>query len=236
VIQKRNSAWPASGGNASRIYDAVKARLLDGELRSGESISTEDLAAEFGVSKQPTMEALRVLATEGFIDIIPQVGVRVKVCSDVEFADFFQVFAAAEGVAASLAAARHTQEELIELQQLSQRIEANCQEWRTARERTRGYRILNRSFHQLIHNMAHSQVIESLAGTFWDKSDFYINAALPDGALSHRELTERLEEHRRIVGAIAASDEEAVRAIVEGHITRNIALRGLTQSHQRLHS
>ena len=61
------------------VYDLLKDRLLEGEYQSGERLSVESLKAEFGVSKQPVMEALRRLSSEGLVEIIPQVGCRVPV-------------------------------------------------------------------------------------------------------------------------------------------------------------
>src|SRR6201996_6238917 len=71
------------------VYDLLKERLLEGEFQAGQRLSVESLKTEFGVSKQPVMDALRRLATAGLIEIIPQVGSRVPVYSGADVTDFF---------------------------------------------------------------------------------------------------------------------------------------------------
>src|SRR4029079_8661472 len=66
------------------VYDQLKERLLEGRYTAGERLSTEALRTEFGVSKQPVMEALRRLAGDGLVEIVPQVGSRVATYSPRE--------------------------------------------------------------------------------------------------------------------------------------------------------
>ena len=70
-------------------YQLVLQRLRDGDYASGQRISVEDLVLELGASRQPVMDALKRLSTEGFLDIIPQVGVQVVDPERDDFIDFF---------------------------------------------------------------------------------------------------------------------------------------------------
>ena len=90
----------------------IKGRLLDGIYTPGQKLVVEDLSAEFGVSRQPIMEALRVLSAEGLVTIIPQVGCRVASYGAQEVRDFFALFATMEGAVAALAATRRTDADL----------------------------------------------------------------------------------------------------------------------------
>jgi DNA-binding GntR family transcriptional regulator len=54
------------------VYDQLKERLLEGRYAAGDRLSAEALRTEFGVSKQPVMEAVRRLARDGLIEIVPQ--------------------------------------------------------------------------------------------------------------------------------------------------------------------
>ena len=56
------------------VYDMLRERLLEGRYPAGTRLPTDDLRAELGVSKQPVMEALRRLAADGVVQIVPQVG------------------------------------------------------------------------------------------------------------------------------------------------------------------
>lgn len=87
-------------------YQLVLQRLRDGDYASGQRISVEELVLELGASRQPVMDALKRLSTEGFLDIIPQVGVRVIVPQRDDFVDFFRLLANVDGLCAELAAER----------------------------------------------------------------------------------------------------------------------------------
>ena len=97
------------------VYDLLKERLLEGEYQAGERLSVEALKAEFGVSKQPVMEALRRLSSEGLVEIIPQVGCRVPVYGSADVSDFFAIFGGMEGAVAGVAAQRCTDAQVDEL-------------------------------------------------------------------------------------------------------------------------
>src|SRR6202050_5732209 len=97
------------------VYDLLKERLLEGEFQAGQRRPVEALKAEFGVSKQPVMEALRRLSSEGLVEIIPQVGCRVPVYSGADVSDFFAIFGGMEGAVAGVAAQRCTDDQIDQL-------------------------------------------------------------------------------------------------------------------------
>jgi hypothetical protein len=71
--------------------------------------------AEFGASKQPVMEALRRLSSEGLVEIIPQVRCRVPVYDGADASDFFAIFGGTERAVAGVAAQRCTEAQVDEL-------------------------------------------------------------------------------------------------------------------------
>jgi DNA-binding GntR family transcriptional regulator len=108
---------------ASVVYEELRARLISGHFRQGARISVEPLKAEFSVSKQPIMEALRLLSADGLVDIIPQVGSVVATYPRREIADFFDMFAGFEGAIAAAAANRRSHEQLNQIEMISTRLE-----------------------------------------------------------------------------------------------------------------
>jgi hypothetical protein len=64
----------AGGPLNQAVYDVLRERLLEGRYPAGTRLPTDDLRSELGVSKQPVMEALRRLAADGMVQIVPQVG------------------------------------------------------------------------------------------------------------------------------------------------------------------
>jgi len=148
---------PAAASSGRRlapvVYDLLKERLLEGEFQAGERLPVEALRVEFGVSKQPVMEALRRLSSEGLVEIIPQVGCRVPVYSGADVSDFFAIFGGMEGAVAGVAAQRCTDAQIDQLSAANGEIRRLIDEPDPA-ARSRGYLVLNRRFHGIIQDMA----------------------------------------------------------------------------------
>lgn len=206
------------------MLEELKQRLLEGRYAAGSRISIEELKTEFGVSKQPVMDALRRLESLGIVQIVPQSGCRVSEYSFREVQDFFNLFGAFEGEIAAAAATRRTDQQLPELDEAWQRIEqleANPE----ARDRSRGYRLRNREFHLAIHRMAHSRVMAELSERMWDRSDFFINTVGEQLPLAD-VVSERNHDHDVIREAIRTRNPEVARVAMERHIIGTVALFG----------
>ena len=90
------------------VLDELKERLLSGQYAAGSRISIEEVKAEFGVSKQPVMDAMRRLEAIGIVQIVPQSGCRVARYTSQEILDFFNLFGSFEGeIAAAAASSTH---------------------------------------------------------------------------------------------------------------------------------
>lgn len=206
----------AGGRLLGRIYEAIQSRLLDGEYAAGRKLSVESIRAEFGVSKQPVMEALRLLSADGLVEIYPQIGCVVTTYSLEEVEDFFRIFAGFESVIAAAAAQRRTDEDLDELYLAARRMDRLNSEPDPA-IRARQYRIQNRNFHEIIHRMASSRVMTNMSRRMWDLSDFLINTTgAPQPFRS--AVAERNEDHARIISALDAGDAESAKREMEKHI------------------
>jgi DNA-binding GntR family transcriptional regulator len=212
---------PAPTSHAMRVRDDLLERLVSGRYSPGARISIEDLKAEYGVSKQPIMDALRRLETTGLVLIVPQSGCRVVAYSADEVADFFGLFARFEGEVAAAAADRRTDAQLERLASVSGQL-AGLDDIADAGARADGYRRLNRRFHLVIHQMAASRVMAGLSERMWDMSDFLIATSAGPAAAAAGEH-HRNEEHDLIRTAITFGEPEIARAAMESHIRGSIA-------------
>jgi DNA-binding GntR family transcriptional regulator len=203
-------------------HQEIKDRLLDGVYTPGQKLSVEELSSELEVSKQPVMEALRLLSADGLVTIIPQVGCRVAAYDDQEVRDFFALFASMEGAVTGLAASRRTDAELRALDEISARIGALMDEQDPA-TRAHAYRVRNREFHAQIHAMADSAIIVDLSQRMWDRSDFLINTT--DLAHPLHIIADRHHDHEKIRRALRARDSELARRTMEDHILSNLATK-----------
>ncbi|EQD82485.1 GntR family transcriptional regulator [Saccharopolyspora erythraea NRRL 2338] len=90
-----------------QVRDALQARIADGRLRPGDRLFEQDIAAEFGISRVPVREAIRMLQSEGFVEVMPRRrGVFVRGLDRHQAEELFEVREALEVFAARLAAQR----------------------------------------------------------------------------------------------------------------------------------
>jgi DNA-binding GntR family transcriptional regulator len=90
---------------------------------SCEWINEPELCQQLQISRTPLREALKVLATEGMVELVPRRGAHVAQLSTRELVDLFEALSGIEGLAAQLAAVRMSVGDLEKLSQLQILIE-----------------------------------------------------------------------------------------------------------------
>jgi DNA-binding GntR family transcriptional regulator len=103
---------------SSQVKDRILTWIVQGDLPPGSRLVETRLAQQLGTSQAPIREALRDLATLGFIETQPYKGSWVRKPSKRELIEAVEVRAELEGLAARLAAARRTDECVAELEEL----------------------------------------------------------------------------------------------------------------------
>ncbi|MBB1499362.1 GntR family transcriptional regulator [Paracoccus sp. MC1862] len=103
---------PAAQRIGTTLHGEILSRLRDhvvhGDLPDGARISERELCERFGVSRTPLREALKVLASEGLIELLPNRGARVKVLTPDEIGELFDLMGGLEALAGRLACERIT--------------------------------------------------------------------------------------------------------------------------------
>jgi DNA-binding GntR family transcriptional regulator len=105
------------------IADIVRERIR-GELAPGARLVESDIATEFGISRSPIREALRLLERDGLVELIPHKGAVVTPIDVRDVEDIYAARMAVEGLAARYTAERMTEEGLAELQAAFERVAA----------------------------------------------------------------------------------------------------------------
>lgn len=195
------------------IYETVKKLLVSGEYEFGERLSPIALAEKFETSRQPIMEVMKQLERDHLVEIVPQVGCRVRLPKLRDVADFYEVFGVVEGLITSLAAKRATSDDIAKLKAVTHDLAKDMTAESLTVDR---YITINRSFHGAVHEVAASPEIRAAAESYWDRSDFMLASARPPVWLDTASLA--YEEHVEILGRIEAGDAPGARALVERHI------------------
>ena len=191
------------------ITERLRDQILINQLKPGERLIADDLALTFGVSRSMIREALLLLATEGFINIIPRKGTFVTQMSAKQANDLFEVRLLLEGQVASLAAERRTDENLRDLRETADRglaaaLAGNVDQLPA----------LNTRFHNLLADTADNDYLTETLSRLSNINQWVYSRRIIERS------TDSWKEHLRIVDAIEQMDPNAAKAAAHDHITR----------------
>lgn len=193
---------------APDLVEQVYARLLDaiseGSLAPGERITQEDIAERLAVSRQPVLQALRLLKKDGFVHDAPGRGVLVAPLDAAWTLKIYQVRGALDALAARLAAALRT------------RIDPKLIEQGRKAARGRDVKAMidaDLAFHCAIYAASGNPLIEQSATQHWRHLRRVMGAVLQQS--KQREAL--WDEHEAIAKAIAAGDGERAARMIEEH-------------------
>jgi DNA-binding GntR family transcriptional regulator len=107
---------------SDRVYRDLRELLLAGQVRPGQKLTLKGMADALGTSQMPVREAIRQLAAEGALEILPNRGIRVPLMTKNRFRELLQIRLALEGLAVEQAAKRITAAELKVAEQLHESL------------------------------------------------------------------------------------------------------------------
>lgn len=197
---------------ADKVFTQLQDAIVKGELVAGSRVSEAELVARYGVSRGPLREALRRLEGRQLITRIPHVGVRIMALSLDELLQIYQVRETLEGLACRLAAQHMSDAEIDGLKELLARHEQQI-----AEQEGRAYiqEEGNVDFHYRIIQGSHNAVlIQMLCGELYHRVRIYRGQF----SVTEGRPAKALDEHRRIVEAIAARDGELAEFLMRRHI------------------
>jgi DNA-binding GntR family transcriptional regulator len=200
---------PVTGLKPERVAGLVREMILQDELTPGAPIRERTLAEKLNVSRTPLREALKILATEGLVELQPRRGATVAAPGDRETRELLQLLGALEGFAAGLCCRSATAEDLKEIRALHYEMLAAY----TRGDRL-GYFHRNQDIHRAIVRATRNDVLIEHHGR--------VNARVYRVRYISNLKTERWEsairEHEQILGALERRDSEALRGILENHV------------------
>lgn len=108
--------------NVSTAVEMIRQKLLAGEYMPGDRLGEAEIAGELGISRTPVREALRILSSDGLIEINKNRGARVAEWSEEELTNVFEVRIRLEGLAARKAAERATPDQIERLEYFAREV------------------------------------------------------------------------------------------------------------------
>lgn len=201
----------------------IRDMITEGHLEPGSKISEKQLCELFGISRTPLREALKVLATEGLLELLPNRGARVAKHTRKDLGDLFHVMAALEGLAGELACQNVTEPALNEIRALHHEMLAHY----ARRDRAAYFRV-NQAIHEAIIAAADNRVLSMLYESLRGR----IRPARFMANLSRERWGEAVSEHGEILEALSRRDGARLRELLRLHLEhkyRSLAAAGAAE-------
>jgi DNA-binding GntR family transcriptional regulator len=205
----------ASTLNISRRYlhDEVAERLresiLGGELEPRARINEVDLCERFGISRTPLREAIKILATEGLLELLPNRGARVASISAEEVNEMIEVIGGLEATAADLACRNITEEEIAAIEA---KHVAMVAAWK--RKDHTAYFTLNREIHEMIMRASRNATLQSIYANLSGR----IQRARYGAHKTPAQWKKAVDEHETILALLKKRDGERLAVVLREHI------------------
>ncbi|HEV2543903.1 MAG TPA: GntR family transcriptional regulator [Methylobacterium sp.] len=181
------------------LHDEVLARLRDfiveGNLAPGARVPERLLCERFGISRTPLREALKVLASEGLIDLLPNRGARVRRIGEREIVELFDVMGGLEALAGRLACERITDAAYAEIERLHHEMYGHY-----LRRDLHGYFACNQAIHDRIVEAADNAALSATYASFTGRLRRARYSANLDA--NRDRWGEAMREHEEILDAL----------------------------------
>ena len=200
-----------------QVAEKLRVRILNHSLGAGSWIDEQALSAEFGISRTPLREALKVLAAEGLVTMKLRRGAYVTEVSERDLSDVFHLLALLESDAAGVVAQTATAAQIAHLEALHRTLEAS------AADRDRFF-AANEAFHMALLELADNrwrvQVVVDL------RKVMKLNRH--HSLFKQGRLEASLAEHRALMAALRAHDPARAQQLMREHMANGQAAASLS--------
>lgn len=195
---------------STRIADELRTQILDGTLSPGERIRQEELAEQFGASRIPVREALRILVTDGLVNMVSNSGAWVSSLTQAECSELYQMRERLEPLLLRYSVPNLDEVTIAELGEMVEQMRAV--------DDIEEFMRLDRAFHWKTYAGAHTSTLGELIERLWNTTQPYRRVFTRLVRSEGIEVTHL--EHELLVEAIRRRDSEEAERILLGHIRR----------------
>jgi DNA-binding GntR family transcriptional regulator len=193
------------------VAERLRQQIFARQLEPGSWIDEQKLAAEFGISRTPLREALKVLAVEGLVTMKVRRGAYVTEMSRDDVAQVYHLLALLESDAAGMVARHASEAQLDELRQLHERLE------KQVRQRD-AFFATNEQFHMKLLELAENRWRQQIVADLRKVMKLNRHHSL----FKQGRLADSLAEHRALMQALLARDAEAATRLMRQHFDNGL--------------
>jgi DNA-binding GntR family transcriptional regulator len=192
-----------------QVAQRLRQRIIEGQLAPGAKLNERELSEQLQVSRTPLREAIKMLAAEGLVALLPNRGAVVAQMSPAVVADTFELIAGLEGLSGELAAQRISPAQLAEVRALHFEMLAAH-----ARRDLPTYYRLNAAIHNAINAAAGNAVLTET----YRQVNARLQALRFRSNFDERKWAAAVQEHEQMVEHLARRDGPALRRLMEQHV------------------
>ncbi len=190
------------------VVTALRERILSGGVPPGERLIEGKLSEELGVSRMPVREALRQLAAEGLVTIEPRRGASVTSFTPQQMRELVEVRATLEGLNAKLAAQRHDDQQIAEMQRI---LEEGTRVSKDGADDA-VMLMMNQRFHDALGSIAANSILQDIMRSLRDRT------ALLFASINSSRGPQNWDEHAAILRAVINGDAELASLLAMRHV------------------
>lgn len=191
------------------VADRLRALILAGDLEPRSRVDEAGLCERFGISRTPLREAIKLLASEGLLELLPNRGARVASITDEELDDMLEVVAGLEATAAELAC-RHIAQ--AELAQIEENHATMIRAWQQRDHET--YFRLNRGIHEALIRASRNRTLQGIYANLSGR----IQKTRYSAHKTSAQWKKAVGEHERMIALLRRRDGKTLAALVRDHI------------------
>lgn len=209
-----------------QVADKLREQIYQQELTPGDAIDEMALCERFGISRTPLREALKVLNSEGLIELIPRRGSFVRSMDVEELNELFPVMVVLEGLCAREAVENCEAEDLKKLESMHEKLEEFAKVGDVD-----NYYEQNFVFHQAVQDLSGNKWLQRVIGDLRKvlRLARHMQLTMPG------RLKASLEEHRQIMQAFIKNDPDLADKNMQNHLKQQwFSLVDKNQSNTRV--
>ena len=198
--------------------------IMDGKLKMGEKLNTEELARQLGVSRMPIREALKSLEKMGLAESIPYVGVKLVSLEQEDVLQIYLMRQLLEPLAAGEACKKITEEQIHELEEIHKEyipiVEADEID-------AKKLYLQNRKFHFAIHSISEMDRVCAMIESLWDTLSFFKLIYGRDVIKNTNGAKNMIAEHQGYIDALKDRDAERLKKSL--YDTLGVRIEGISK-------
>ena len=193
---------------SQKVYRIIKRNIIKGKLVSDTRLFEEKIAEQMNISRTPVREALRLLSAEGFVKLIPNIGIVVNQVCPQDLLDVLNIRLQLETYAVTLAAQNINEKDVENLKLIIRQMEKAVTN-KDALE----YSNLNFKYHKNVINISENKKLMEICDNLHQQSEHWIKAL----GVQER-LEESLQEHIDIYNNLKARDVDKAKQTMHIHL------------------